>query len=171
MKALHEQGYSVLIADISLHREATQWLKSTQGKGSGKVVFHKVDVTVWETLEEAFDVFAKEFGGTPDIVVAGAGVYEASTANFWDDDDSPSHYKLLDINLVHPIKLTRIAIRRLRQANKPGVVLHISSIAAIKPNIVLPLYSVSKQGISQFVRCMAPLEGMCGIRVVAVAPG
>ncbi|KIW99554.1 uncharacterized protein Z518_11293 [Rhinocladiella mackenziei CBS 650.93] len=118
-----------------------------------------------------FDVFFNDFNAVPDIVVAGAGIYEASTAGFWNDADRGSGYKLLDINLTHPIKTTRIAIRHLRQAGKPGMILHISSITAQKPSAVLPLYSVSKAAISQFVRCMAPLESLCGIRVVAVAPG
>lgn len=72
---------------------------------------------------------------------------------------------------MHPIKISRIAIKRLRREGKPGVIVHLSSITAQIPSVVNPLYSVSKQAISQFVRCMAPLDEMAGIRVVAVAPG
>lgn len=171
VKALHERGCAILIADIALREEATKWLAKAERDGGPKVLFRKVDVTAWDALENAFDFFEEQFGEAPDIVVPGAGVYEASSAGFWDDEDSEDHYKIFDINLLHPIKMTRIAIRRLRRAKKPGVILHISSIAAQKPAVTLPLYSVSKQAISQFVRCMAPLDDMCGIRVVAVAPG
>lgn len=59
----------------------------------------------------------------------------------------------------------------MQQAHKPGVVLHESSIVALKPSPVLPLYAVSKAALSHFVRCMAPLGEMSGIKVVAVAPG
>ena len=170
-KAIHAKGCAVLIGDIALHSEAVEWLNSTERDVGPKVLFQQTDVTAWEQLERLFDVFAKEFGGAPDVVVAGAGIYEASSAGFWNDRDEASHYKLLDINLVHPIKLTRIAIRRLRQANKPGVILHESSIVALKPSPVLPLYAVSKAALSHFVRCMAPLGEMSGIKVVAVAPG
>lgn len=161
----------MLIADLGLHASASQWIESIKGREGPKIVFHRVDITSWEALEEMFDVFTTELNDVPDIVVAGAGVYEASTAGFWNDADSGSSYKLLDINVTHPIKTTRLAIRRLRQANKPGVILHLSSITAQKPSAVLPLYSVSKAAVSQFVRCMAPLEDLCGIRVLAVAPG
>ena len=161
----------MLIADLGIHSSASKWFDSVKGRDGPKIVFHRVDVTSWDALEGMFDVCFKEFNDVPDIVVAGAGVYEASTAGFWNDADAASSYKLLDINLTHPIKTTRIAVRRLRQAGKPGVILHLSSITAQKPSAVLPLYSVSKAAISQFVRCMAPLEGLCGIRVVAVAPG
>lgn len=129
-------------------------------------------MTAWDQLERLFDVFADIFDNdVPDIVVAGAGIYEASSAGFWNDRDEASHYKLFDINLIHPIKLTRIAIRRLQRAGRPGVVLHESSIVALRPSIVLPLYAASKAALSHFVRCMAPLGGMSGIKVVAVAPG
>lgn len=160
-----------MIADLTLHQEAVEWLKTSEATSGAKIVFHRTDVTVWETLENLFEVFASSFGGAPEIVVAGAGIYEASSGGLWDEEDDPSHYKLIDINLLHPIRLTRIAIQRLQQAKASGVILHISSITAQKPSIVLPLYSVSKAAISQFVRCMAPLEQLADIRVVAVAPG
>lgn len=136
-----------------------------------KIQFQKTDVTDWTQLEAAFDILEKEFGEAPDIVVPAAGVYEPSSNGFWDDSDSASQYKVFAVNITHPIKMSRMAIRRLRRARKPGVIVHISSITAQIPSVVNPLYSVSKQAVSQFVRCMAPLEGLSGIRVVAVAPG
>ncbi|KAL3481539.1 NAD(P)-binding protein [Aspergillus californicus] len=170
-KALYDHGCSVLLADLALHASAKEWLDRIQTRPSPRVQFHKTDVTDWTQLEATFDAFDREFGGTPDIIVPGAGVYEPSSNNFWADLDSASHYKVFDVNIIHPIKTTRIAIRRLRRAQKPGVIVHLSSITAQIPSVVNPLYSVSKQAISQFVRCMAPLDGMAGIRVVAVAPG
>jgi NAD(P)-dependent dehydrogenase (short-subunit alcohol dehydrogenase family) len=173
---LYNSGCSVLIADISLHRTANEWLRSIEKTdGSTRVVFHKTDVTKWIQLEDLFDAFEQHFDGdTPDVVVPGAGLYEPSTNTFWGDQDSidGSRYKIFDVNILHPIKMTRIAVRRMRRAGKTaGVILHLSSITAQKPSVTNPLYSVSKQAVSQFVRCMEPLERLSGIRVVAVAPG
>ncbi|KAL4811332.1 NAD(P)-binding protein [Aspergillus unguis] len=171
-KALYDRGCSVLLADLALHASAQDWLQSIKShQPSPNVRFHKTNVTDWRQLESAFDVFDEVLGGTPDIVVPGAGVYEPSSNGFWADLDSASHYKVFDVNIMHPIKMSRIAIRRLRRAQKPGTIVHISSLTAQIPSVVNPLYSVSKQAISQFVRCMAPLEELAGIRVVAVAPG
>ncbi|KAJ5717722.1 hypothetical protein N7488_003368 [Penicillium malachiteum] len=170
-KALYEKGCFVLLADLGLHASAEEWLKTVQSQPSPKVRFHKTDVSDWKQLEGAFDTFENEFGESPDIVVPGAGVYEPSSNGFWADSDDASHYKLFDINIVHPIKISRIAIKRLRRDQKPGVIVHISSITAQIPSVINPLYSVSKEAISQFVRCMAPLDDLAGIRVVAVAPG
>ena len=170
-QALYERGVSLLILDMACRHEARQWLSSVSQKSGPLAFFKSTDVTSWEQLEDAFNYFSTKFGGAPEIVVAGAGIYEASSNGFWNDSDRASHYKLMDINLTHPIKLTRIAIRRLNAAKFPGVILHISSIVAQKPSIILPLYAVSKAGLSHFVRAMAPLQSLTGIRVVDVAPG
>ena len=87
---------------------------------------------------------------------------------------------MLDINLLHPLKTTRIAVRRMLRAQKKnprkspfalGLIVHISSIGAQYNSIITPLYQASKHGVSSFIRGMAPLEAMVGIRVVGVAPG
>ena len=90
---------------------------------------------------------------------------------FWSDKDVDGHFRLLDINLLSPIKMTRIAIRRMLNANQPGIILHVSSTGAQKSSIITPLYQSSKAAISTFVRCMSDLHSMGGIRVVGVAPG
>jgi NAD(P)-dependent dehydrogenase (short-subunit alcohol dehydrogenase family) len=67
--------------------------------------------------------------------------------------------------------MTRIAIREMLRAKKPGVILHIASVAAETVNLITPLYHASKHGIGSFVMGMGSLEAFCGIRVVGVAPG
>ncbi|KAF4338314.1 15-hydroxyprostaglandin dehydrogenase [Fusarium beomiforme] len=170
-KALTAKACAVLIADITLTPAATTWLESIAQETKSQVIFHRTDVTSLQQLIEVFDVFEKELGGVPDIVVPGAGVYEGSFPGFWNDEEETLNYKLFDINIMHPIRMTRIAIQKMRKAKKPGAILHLSSITAQKPSVVLPLYSVSKAAVSQFVRCMAPLDQICGIRVVGIAPG
>jgi 3-hydroxybutyrate dehydrogenase len=55
--------------------------------------------------------------------------------------------------------------------NAPGIICCISSVAAQIPSVITPLYGVAKAGVNHFVRCMAKLHEMAGIRVVGVAPG
>jgi 3-hydroxybutyrate dehydrogenase len=58
--------------------------------------------------------------------------------------------------------------------NKPGVVVHISSIAGQVPFLPTPMYVASKHAISGFVRSLARLESptpdIPRVRVSAVAP-
>jgi 3-hydroxybutyrate dehydrogenase len=57
------------------------------------------------------------------------------------------------------------------RSNRPGIILLVSSTGAQKSSIITPLYQASKHAISSFIRAMAPLEKLTGIRVVGVAPG
>ena len=98
--------------------------------------------------------------------------------NFWypnkgNDNDEASSFKIIDLNVSHPIRATQLAIDYFqRQSRKQGgVVVHISSIAAQMALYPTPLYATSKHAISGFVRSLAPLEQDLNIRVNAVAPG
>ncbi|EXJ71070.1 uncharacterized protein A1O5_06063 [Cladophialophora psammophila CBS 110553] len=170
-RALFEKGCNVLIADIGLRPEAREFVDSAAQKGGPKVVFEPTDVTDWSQLEKTFDIAKKQFGTVPDLVCPGAGIYEPPASGFWGDIDSASHYKLFDINLVHPIKMTRIAIRHMLRAKKAGTILHIASVAAETVSVITPLYQASKHGIGSFVMGMGAIEKICGIRVLGVAPG
>lgn len=153
----------------------------------------ETDVTSWAALERMFEVALQEFGDY-DIVCPGAGVYEPHWSSFWcppgseksKDARDSGHYKLLDINLTHPIRATQIAMsnwlypRETTSAkfptptkaspSNPKRIIHIASVASQVPVFRAPLYGASKFGISGFVRSIAGLE-QYGIRVNAVAPG
>ncbi|KAF7563926.1 hypothetical protein G7046_g207 [Stylonectria norvegica] len=168
VRQIHAAGCKILIADLALHPTATSWLDSLSDKSS--IFFNKTDVTDWKQLEGAFDTCVDRFG-TPTIVVPAAGVYEPSSNSFWKDCDPDSHYKVLDINLNHPIKVTRIAIRHLTQAKQGGHIIHVSSIAGQRSSVVTPLYTAAKHGLNSFIRGMATLHELVNIKVCGVAPG
>jgi NAD(P)-dependent dehydrogenase (short-subunit alcohol dehydrogenase family) len=93
-----------------------------------------------------------------------------SWSNFWDDTEEDG-YASVDININHPLKLSRIAIRALLKKNKKGVILITSSIAGFQGNFSAALYCATKHAIVGFVRSLADLDRLEGIKVVAVAPG
>lgn len=188
-RLLVDSGCNVLIADLRLHPMAQEWMHTISQKQklqTGRVEFVQTDVTSWPQLERTFEVCTQVFNTfCPDIIVPGAGIYEplsqSSELSFWANPGTENdfgHYKVLDINLVHPIKMTRIAIKRFMEMKKstsspsPEIcVLHVSSIAGQRSGMATPLYQASKHGINSFVRGMAPLQDLLGIRVVGVAPG
>ncbi|OJJ57088.1 hypothetical protein ASPSYDRAFT_59491 [Aspergillus sydowii CBS 593.65] len=180
-KQLLENGCNVLIADLGLRPEAQALVDQYTSNGP-RAVFQKTDVTVWMQLEQMFQVAEKEFGEI-DIVCPGAGVYEPHWSNFWrppgsevsrDARDS-DRYSLIDINITHPIRTTQLAIshflRHGTDSTRHKAIVHISSIAGQNPSLAAPIYSATKHAISGFVRSLAKLDGRCGIRVTAVAPG
>jgi 3-hydroxybutyrate dehydrogenase len=90
------------------------------------------------------------------------------------DKISESRYGILDINITHPIRVTQMAISHFLMRKKPGVVVHISSVAGQEPFFPTPMYVASKHAINGFVRSMYRLENppphLPKIRVNAVAP-
>lgn len=94
-----------------------------------------------------------------------------SFSNFWTDPE-PNDYATLTVNTVAPLKLTRIALHALLAANKPGVVLTVSSIAGYGPGAyAVPLYCASKHAVVGFTRSMRKADAEEGVKVVCLTPG
>ncbi|KIW71169.1 hypothetical protein PV04_03364 [Phialophora macrospora] len=182
-RLLLQHGANVLFADLALRPEA-QELVSQYTSTPNKAVFQKTDVTSWPDLDAMFSAAIDHFGAI-DIVCPGAGVFEPYWSNFWyppgtaksGDDPASGRYKLMDINLTHPIRTTQLAISHFlaaqppSSAHNPKSIVHIASIAGETAGLSYPLYYASKHGVQALVRSMADLEGLHGIRVSCVMPG
>jgi NAD(P)-dependent dehydrogenase (short-subunit alcohol dehydrogenase family) len=176
-RLLLAQGCNVLIADVALRPESQALVDTTVNK-TPRAIFHPTDVTIWAQLEAAIAACLHQFGRM-DIVCPGAGVFEPTWSNFWEppgtaeskDDLAANRYRVLDIDLTHPIRLTQLALAHFISHNVRGRVLHITSIAAQAPTFITPMYCASKAAISSFVRSLASLDAEFGIRVNGVAPG
>lgn len=155
----------ILIADLRLTPEASQYIKDTP-----EVVFETCDVAKWSDLQKLVPAAVKQFGTVPDVFVAGAGVFEPSWSNFWDDTET-ERYAAIDINISHPIKLTRIAMRAFLSVRKTGVVLILGSMAGYQGSFSASLYSATKHAITGFTRSMTDLDQLESIKVVTICPG
>lgn len=182
-RKLLEHGANVLFADLALRPEAEALVSQYQSRP--KAVFQRTDVTSWPDLDEMFKAAERHFGSI-DIVCPGAGVFEPPWSNFWippgtgasqDDPAGSSRYRLLDINVTHPIRVTQLAIAHFLAASppvspsNPKSIVHIASIAGETASLPFPLYHASKHAIDGFVRSLADLEHTHGIRVSGVEPG
>lgn len=155
-----------------------------QYQSKPKAVFQKCDVSSWKDLNDAFEAAIEHFGQI-DIVCPGAGVFEPPFSNFWippgtgasRDSKTGDRYALMDINLTHPIRVTQMAISYFLNASPPSStsdpksIIHISSIAGEGVSLPVPLYHASKWGVFGFVKSMANLQDLHGIRVACVMPG
>lgn len=188
---MQTRGARVLIADLKLSPEAQSWVKCNAC--TPQAVFQHCDVTNWAHLE-SLPAKAKElWGSVPDIWVPGAGIFEPvgvpdlitsykpcrsfyaqPWSHFFLDSDASSnssHYASVSINIEHPVRLTRIAIRSMLSGNKRGVVLNIGSDAGIDYFYSVPLYTATKHAIVAFTRSLGPVDAEEGIKVVAICPG
>ncbi|KAK3710342.1 hypothetical protein LTR37_010408 [Vermiconidia calcicola] len=158
-------GAKVVIADLHLTTVAQQMVDS-----DSNVVFQKTDVTKWDELQRLVTVANETFGSTPDVYIAGAGVFEPPWTSFWHDSEE-EHYALTDINLDHPIKLTRIAMRTLVSEDRKGVVIPIASVGGLAASYSYPIYIATKHAIVGFTKSMKMAEKYEGVKVVTVCPG
>jgi len=158
----------VLIADLTLTLEAEHLLQAS----SGNAVFTKCDVSNWSDLSAIPSHVTAAFGAdaVADVWIAGAGVFEPRWSSFLHDTET-DHYKALQINTEHPIKLTRIAMRSSLAANKPYVVLIVASMAGVIGQYGCPLYCASKHALVGFTKSMAQADEDENCKIVAILPG
>lgn len=163
----HENGARVLIGDLKLTPEAQHYLSSHP---KSEISFETCDVTSWKSLYNLVTVSLQTFGDVPDVYAPVAGVLDPSWSNFWDDTEE-EWYKTVQINVNHPIKLTRLAMRALASANKQGVVCLVASTAGIRGNYFVPLYAATKHAVVGFTKSMGRADLDEGVRIVCVLPG
>ncbi|MFF3260503.1 SDR family NAD(P)-dependent oxidoreductase [Streptomyces sp. NPDC002932] len=121
------------------------------------------DASVRAAVTEALDVL----GGGLDILVNNAGMGAQGAVQ--DNDDAEWH-RVLDVNVVGLVRVTRAALPALR-ASAHGAVVNIGSIAATAGLPQRALYTASKGAILSLTRAMAADLLPEGIRVNAVNPG
>ncbi|EHK99954.1 putative Uncharacterized oxidoreductase [Glarea lozoyensis 74030] len=137
-----QKGAKVIIADLKLTPEAEKFINSE----AASAIFTKCDVTRRADLENLIRVSEENYGDVPDVYIAGAGVFEPSWSNFWDDTEEDG-YAALDVNVTHAIKLTRIAMRALLRKGKKGVILITASLAGM---VATPLWLSRPDKMTQF---------------------
>lgn len=164
-KLCHEHGARILIGDLKLTPQAEEYLKD-----KSNIVWVTCDVTDWKSLHKLISSSVTEYGEVPDVYCPVAGVYEPPWSNFWDDSENDS-YKAIRINVDHPIKFTRLAMRALAGADKQGVVCLVASTAGIRGNLFAAIYATTKHALMGFVKSVGQVDPEEGVKVVCVMPG
>ncbi|WP_035775154.1 SDR family oxidoreductase, partial [Arthrobacter sp. H5] len=118
------------------------------------------------SVDDAVAAAARELGGI-DVVVNNAGVGAAGTVADNDDDE---WLRVLNINVVGIVRVSRAALPFLRESGSPAIV-NTSSIAATHGLPQRALYSASKGAVAALTRAMAADHLREGIRVNCVNPG
>ena len=127
-------------------------------------------MTSWSDLAALNTASLKHFSDVPDVYIPCAGIFEPPWSNFWDDTEEQG-YKTIDINVNHPIKMTRLAMRALLGANKKGVVGLVASGAGLSGGYLASLYCASKHAIVGFAKSMGQADQEEGVKVVCICPG
>jgi len=146
------------------------------GCGPGCAVVVYADVLKRETLFEAEETIRKEFGPVDTLINAAGGNNPKATTSaelsFFDLPDEAFRF-VFDLNIVGTVMPCQVFGQGMAERGA-GVILNISSMAALQPLTRIPAYSAAKAGVSNFTQWLAvhiAQEYAPTIRVNAVAPG
>jgi NAD(P)-dependent dehydrogenase (short-subunit alcohol dehydrogenase family) len=120
-----------------------------------------------EALAHVVQRAVETFGGV-DIAVSNAatnphfGPLTTATASQWD--------KIMEVNLRGAFLLCQQVIPLLQQRGG-GKIITVASIAGIRPQPAMGVYSVSKAGLIMLTQVLAQELGPSNIQVNAIAPG
>ncbi|WP_067137315.1 SDR family NAD(P)-dependent oxidoreductase [Microtetraspora malaysiensis] len=124
------------------------------------------DVTDAAAVRAAVDAAADALGGL-DILVNNAGIGAVGTV---DDNNDAEWARVLDVNVVGMVRVTRAALPYLRGSSHAAIV-NTCSIAATAGLPQRALYSASKGAVLSLTLAMAADHVREGIRVNCVTPG
>ena len=126
----------------------------------------KVDITDDASVRAGVRAVAEKFGGI-DIVINNAGIGAQGTVEANDDEE---WHRVLDVNVLGIVRVTRAALPHLR-TSKAASVVNTCSIAATAGLPQRALYSASKGAVYSLTLAMAADHLREGIRVNCVNPG
>jgi NAD(P)-dependent dehydrogenase (short-subunit alcohol dehydrogenase family) len=166
--ALAEAGADVAVCDISVSGkdfdlEGTAEEVRKLGRRSLAV---KADISDEEQVDSLVDTVTGEFGKI-DIMVNNAAAGATVT---WQDVTRAQWERLLHTNIIGCHNCCRAAGRVMIQ-QKRGSIINISSSTGSQAAPIFYAYGVSKAGINQITRALAPELSPHGVRINAVAPG
>lgn len=134
------------------------------------------DVLKPETLTEAEAAVQAEFGPIDTLINAAGGNHPDATStpdlSFFDLPQDAMRF-VFDLNLLGTVLPCQVLGRGMAERGA-GVILNISSMAAIRPLTRVVAYSAAKAGISNFTQWLAVHMAQTynpAIRVNAIAPG
>jgi NAD(P)-dependent dehydrogenase (short-subunit alcohol dehydrogenase family) len=171
VRALHQRGASVLIADMNT--EKGEALASELGENAA---FMEANVMEPEPVQAAADAAADAPGGLR-ISVCCAGIgWAQRTASKQGPHDLEIFHNVIKVNLVGTFNVLRLACAAMAE-NEPdeegerGVCINTASIAAWDGQIGQVAYSASKGGVVGLTLPAARDMAGRGVRVMTIAPG
>ncbi|MFC1824587.1 SDR family NAD(P)-dependent oxidoreductase [Thermodesulfobacteriota bacterium] len=120
-----------------------------------------------EDIENLLFKVKEEFGKI-DILVNNAAANPTMASGM--DVEEEAWDAIMNLNLKGMFFLGQ-GVARIMREQGGGSIINVSSSAGIRPDPLLPIYSISKAGVIMATRVMAQEWGKYNIRVNAIAPG
>jgi 2-keto-3-deoxy-L-fuconate dehydrogenase len=151
-RQLREQGADVVVLDRTPPVD--------------EIAYQPADLSDDASVRRAVDAAISQLGGL-DILVNNAGI--GAQGSIESNDDAEWH-RVLDVNVLGLVRVTRAALPALRQSGHAAIV-NTSSVVATAGVPQRALYSASKGAVLSLTLAMAADLIGDGVRVNAVNPG
>lgn len=141
------------------------------GEGAKQVFCYPLDVSDAAAVRAAAENFIAG-AGTPDIVIANAGVSSGTVTECAEDLDVIK--RIFEINvfgMAATFSPFIAAMRQAAQGGKPGRLVGIASVAGIRGLPGAEAYSASKSAAITYLESLRLEMRSSGIKVVTIAPG
>jgi 3-oxoacyl-[acyl-carrier protein] reductase len=185
-----QEGARVVVNDIT--RDVAQKTVDEIGAAGGRAI--GADVSDSAQVRAMFAEVEREYGGRLDVLVNNAGIagsgdereriarmaevrvgemLAGEITTHWDITQNMSDeawHRMIGVHLNGTFFCTREALKLMSRVNR-GVIINMSSVAALTGLDVVPHYSAAKGGILSLTRALAREVGSRGIRVNAICPG
>ncbi|CAH0718857.1 unnamed protein product, partial [Brenthis ino] len=162
---LDENVKHVAFLDVTEDKGVALQTALSKKYGASKVKFFKCDVTDEDCLMGVYDAVLSDQGYI-DVVINNAGIM---------NDSKEKYKKEIEINVTALVTSTlkAIDIMSKEKGGKGGVVLNMSSIAALFQDPLLPIYYATKSAVLQFSNCIGLPEyyDRTGVRVLTICFG
>ena len=163
---LAEAGYRVIAVARSESEPLRALAAASPGTMPGRVDFRACDLSHIDAIGPFVGELRKEFGQFYGLINnAGAGT--AGVLTLMREADMS---RLVELNLLSPIVLTKHVLRSMMVA-RAGRVINVASVVAATGYSALSVYAATKAGLVGFTRSLAREVGPLSITVNALAPG
>jgi NAD(P)-dependent dehydrogenase (short-subunit alcohol dehydrogenase family) len=159
-----DEGCSVAIADI-LEERAQNTARELSSKGK-KCFAVKCDHTDSRQVQDMVNQTLDRYGKI-DILVNNAGA--PSPARAVADCSEEVWHRTIDVNLTGPFLCSKYVVPHMKR-QKSGVIIHFSSVAALRPNSYMVAYTAAKAGVLGLMYSMALELAPYNIRVNVIIP-
>jgi 3-oxoacyl-[acyl-carrier protein] reductase len=165
-RKLASGGYRVIAVARHESSELTESVRQADEAGAGSLCFRPFDLSDVAAIPGFVAGLTHEFGPLHGLV-NNAGIGTPGILATMHDQQIE---KLLHLNVVSPITLTKYAVRSMMVGGS-GRIVNISSVVAFTGYSGLSVYAASKAAFGGFTRSLARELGPLGITVNSVAPG
>lgn len=163
---LASEGADIVI-NYRSHAEGAEETKAQVQKAGRKGLIIKADLGIVSDIRQIVESAVQHFGKL-DILVNNAGLEK--NAAFWEVTEE-DYDSVLNVNLKGVFFATQAIVQHLKETQRTGKIINISSVHEELPFPHFTAYCASKGGMKMMMRNLAVELGPLGITVNNVAPG